>query len=144
MKPLVKLSQEPKARSSSARQPSRSGLRASANLSLLLVSDSLLLPRRRRLGERRRPLSRLRPTLCRRRASTKYARPFSFLQLCETEHPNTLTKLFVFGSESSNNMLPTNFDSCCKNYRVYMCTLMSYAGSSPAQNRGLCAISILI
>jgi hypothetical protein len=44
----------------------------------------------------------------------------------------TLTKLFVFGSESSYNILPTNFDFICKNYRVYMCTPMSYAGSAPA------------
>ena len=36
--------------------------------------------------------------------------------------PQTLTKLSVFGSESSYNRLPTNFDFVCKNYRVYMCT----------------------
>jgi hypothetical protein len=45
--------------------------------------------------------------------------------------PQTLTKLFVFGSESSYNILPTNFDFVCKNYRVHMCTPMSYAGSAP-------------
>ena len=44
-------------------------------------------PWRRRLGERRRHSSRLHPALCRRRASTRYARPFAFLLLCETEHP---------------------------------------------------------
>ena len=46
----------------------------------------------------------------------------------------TLTKLFVFGSESSYNILPTNFDFVCKYYRMYMCTPMSYAGSTPALN----------
>ena len=45
--------------------------------------------------------------------------------------PQTLTKLFVFGSESSYNILTTNFDFVCKNYRVCMCTPMSYAGSAP-------------
>ena len=30
--------------------------------------------------------------------------------------PQTLTKLFVFESESSYNILPTNFDFVCKNY----------------------------
>ena len=91
----------------------------------------LFLPWRRRLGERRRHLSLLRPALCRRRASIRYARPFSFLLPCEAEHPQTLTKLFVFGSESSYNILPTNSDFVCKNYRVYMCTPMPYAGSAP-------------
>jgi len=48
--------------------------------------------------------------------------------------PRTLTKLFVFGSEPSYNILvlPTNFDFVCKNYWVYMCTPMSYAASAPA------------
>ena len=86
--------------------------------SLRLSPRLVFLPRRRRLGDRRRHSSRLHPALCRRRASTRYGRPFSFLLLCETEHPQTLTKLFVFGSESSYITLPTNFDFVCKNYRV--------------------------
>ena len=63
-------------------------------------------------GERRCHLSRLRPALRRRRASSRYARPFSFLLLCEMDGaPQTLTKLFVFGSESSYNILPTGVTS---------------------------------
>jgi hypothetical protein len=49
----------------------------------------LLLSYRRRLGERRRHLSRLPPALCRRRASSRYVRPFSFHLLCETEARST-------------------------------------------------------
>jgi len=45
--------------------------------------------------------------------------------------PQTLTKLFVFGSESSYKILPTNFYFVCKNYWVYMCSPMFYAGSAP-------------
>ena len=77
--------------------PSRSGLAglrfipSLCFLSLSLLSDSpplLFLPwQRRRLGERRRHLSRLRPAICRRRASSRYVRPFYFLLLCKTEHP---------------------------------------------------------
>jgi hypothetical protein len=44
--------------------------------------------------------------------------------------PQTLINLFVFGSESSYKILPANFDFVCKNYRVYMCTPLSYAGSA--------------
>jgi hypothetical protein len=45
--------------------------------------------------------------------------------------PQTLAKLFVFGSESSY------FDFVRKNYLVYMCTPMSYAWSAPAWRLGL-------
>jgi hypothetical protein len=58
--------------------------------------------------------------------------PLLFPSAVRDGAPQTLTKLFVFGSESSYNILPTNFDFICKNYRVYMCTPMSYAGSAPA------------
>ena len=34
-------------------------------------------------------------------------------------------------SESSYNILPTNFDFVCKKYRVYMCTPTFYTGSAP-------------
>ena len=88
---------------------------------LPLLSDSLLpgIPSSVALpslaaatGERRCHLSRLRPALRRRRASSRYARPFSFLLLCEMDGaPQTLTKLFVFGSESSYNILPTGVTS---------------------------------
>jgi len=58
--------------------------------------------------------------------------PLLFPSAVRDGAPQTLTKLFVFGSESSYyNILPTNFDSVCKNYRVYICTPMSYAGSAP-------------
>jgi hypothetical protein len=105
-------------------------LRAQVHLPLFLkpfpfsrTLSSLALPSwRRRVGERRR------------RTSTKYARPFLFASAVRDGAPRTLTKLFVFGSESSYNMLPTNFDFVCKNYRVYMCTPMSYAGSAPAHD----------
>jgi len=88
------------------------------------LSDSLLpllfLHWRRRLGERRRHLSCLRPALCRRRAILQVCPPFLFPSAVRDGAPQTLTKLFVFGSESSYNVLPTNFDFVCKNYRVYM------------------------
>jgi hypothetical protein len=71
------------------------------------------------------------PSVCRRRASTRYARPFSSLSAVRDGAPQTLSKLFVFGSESSYNILPTNFDFVCKNYRVYMCIPMSYTGPGP-------------
>jgi hypothetical protein len=61
--------------------------------------------------------------------------PLLFPSAVRDGAPQTLTKLFVFGSESSYNTLPTNFDFVCKNYRVYMCTPMSYAGSARI-NRG--------
>jgi hypothetical protein len=57
--------------------------------------------------------------------------PLLFPSAVRDGAPQTLTKLFVFGSESSYNILPTNFDFVCKNYRVYMCTPMSDAGSTP-------------
>ena len=50
--------------------------------------------------------------------------PLLFPSAVRDGAPQTLTKLFVFGSESSCNILPTNFDSVCKNYRVYTCTPM--------------------
>ena len=48
--------------------------------------------------------------------------PLLFPSAVRDGAPQTLTKLFVFGSESSYNILPTNFDFVYKNYRVYMCT----------------------
>jgi len=63
-------------------------------------------------------------------ASSRYA-PLLFPSAVRDGAPQTLTKLFVFGSESSYNILPTNFDFVCENYRVYMCAPMSYAGSAP-------------
>ena len=61
-----------------------------------------------------------------------FAQPFAgderILQVCphllfpsavrDRAAPQTLTNLFVFGSESSYNILPTNFDFVCMNYRV--------------------------
>jgi hypothetical protein len=55
-----------------------------------------------------------------------------------------LTKLFVFGFESSCNILPTNFDFLCKNYRMYMCTPMSYVGSTPVPIRIVCLLRICL
>ena len=62
-----------------------------------------------------------------------FAQPFAgderILQVCppllfpfavQDGAPQTLTKLFIFGSESSYNISPTNFDFVCKNYRVYI------------------------
>jgi hypothetical protein len=57
--------------------------------------------------------------------------PLLFPSAVRDGAPQTLTKLFVFGSASSYNILPTNFDFVCKNYRVYIYTPMSYAGSAP-------------
>ena len=79
---------------------SRSGLRASGSHLLPLfvpflgLSPLLFLPWRRRLGERRRHFSRLRQALCRRRASSRYGRPYSFLLLCEseTEHAEAIPR----------------------------------------------------
>ena len=45
--------------------------------------------------------------------------------------PPNPNKTIVFGSESSYNVLPADLDFVCKNYRVYMCTPVSYAGSAP-------------
>ena len=45
-----------------------------------------------------------------------------------TPNPN---KTICIRIRSSHSRLPTNFDFVCKNYRVYMCTRMSYAGSTP-------------
>ena len=59
--------------------------------------------------------------------------PLLFPSAVRDGAPQTLTKLFVFGSESSYNILPTNFDFFCMDYRVYMCTPMSYAGYAPAK-----------
>ena len=46
--------------------------------------------------------------------------PLLFPSAVRDGAPQTLTKLLLFGSESSCNILPTNFDFVCKNYRVYM------------------------
>jgi hypothetical protein len=67
--------------------------------------------------------------------------PLLFPSAVRDGAPQTLTELFVFGSESSYNILPTNFDFVCKNYRVYICTPMSYAGSAPADICGMLAIT---
>ena len=90
-------------------------------LSRTLSSPPLFfLPWLRRLGERRRHLSCLR--------TQPFAGDERILQVCppllfpsavRDGASQTLTKLFVFGSESSHNILPTNFDFVCKNYRVY-------------------------
>ena len=107
-------------------------------LSSLGLSPALLfLTWRRRLGERRRHLSCLRPALCRRRAHPQVCSPLLFSSAVRDGAPQTLTKLLVFGSESSCNILPTNFDFVCKNYRVYMCAPMSYAGSAPHESAHL-------
>ena len=58
-------------------------------------------------------------------------RPLLFPSSVPDGAPRTLTILFVFGSESSYIRLPSNFDFVCKNYRVYMCTPISYAGPAP-------------
>jgi hypothetical protein len=63
--------------------------------------------------------------------------PLLFHSAVRDGAPLTLTKLFVFGSESSYDILPTNFDFVCKNYRVYIWTPMSYAGSAPASHLDL-------
>ena len=65
-------------------------------------------------------------------SASRYAcAPLLFPSAVRDGAPQTLTKLFVFGYESSYNTLPTNFDLVCKNYRVYMCTPTFYAGSAP-------------
>jgi hypothetical protein len=51
-----------------------------------------------------------------------------------TRNPNKTICIRIW---SSYNMLPTNFDFVCKNYRVYMCTPMPYAGSAPGFNMRL-------
>ena len=45
--------------------------------------------------------------------------PLLFPSAVRDGAPQTLTKLFVFGSESSYNILPAIMDFVCKNYRVY-------------------------
>ena len=78
-----------------------------------------LLPWRRRLGERRRHLSCLRLALCRRRAVLQVCPPFLFPSAVRDGAPQTLTKLLLFGSESSCNILPTNFDFVCPRLILY-------------------------
>ena len=66
-------------------------------------------------------------------SASRYAcAPLLFPSAVRDGAPQTLTKLFAFGSESSYNILPTNFDFVRKNNLVYMCTPMFYAGSAPA------------
>ena len=48
--------------------------------------------------------------------------PLLFHSAVRDGAPQTLTKLFVFGSESSYNILPTNFDFVCKN--VHLCPML--------------------
>jgi len=48
--------------------------------------------------------------------------PLLFPSAVRNGAPQTLTKLFVFGSESSYNILPTNFDFVCKN--VHLCPML--------------------
>ena len=54
--------------------------------------------------------------------------PLLFPSAVRDGAPQTLTKLFVLGSESSYNILSTNFDFVCKR------TPMSYVGSAPAHD----------
>jgi len=59
--------------------------------------------------------------------------PLPFPSAVRDGAPPNPNKTIVFGSESSYNVLPANLDFVCKNYRVYMCTPVSYAGSAPVQ-----------
>ena len=101
---------------------------------LKLSLHSLLpcfVPRRRRLGERRRHLSCLRPALRRRRAHP-LGMPATSLSFCRarrsTPNPNKTICIRIWFQLQYK---PTNFEFVCKNYRVYMCTPMSYAGPAP-------------
>ena len=101
--------------------------------SLGLSPPLLFLPWRRRLGERRRHSC---PVFAQRfdgdERILQVCPPLLFPSAVRDGAPQTLTKLFLFGSESRYyNILPTNFDFVCKNYRVYMCTPISYAGPAP-------------
>ena len=117
-------------------EPSPSGLRASGSahlcstVSLLLPFSLTLLfhPWRRRLGERQRHSSRLSPALCRRRVHPPGMPRPPLLFPCAVRDgaPQTLTKLSVFGSESSYNILS------------YLLTWMSYAGSVPGSSNNCC------
>ena len=84
------------------------------------------LPWRRRLGERRRYLSCLRPALCRRRAYPP-GMPTPSLSLCcarrSTPNPNKTICIRIW----IQLQYITNFDFVCQNYRVF------YAGSAPEQ-----------
>ena len=60
-------------------------------------------------------------------------RPLLFPCAVPDGAPLTLTKLFVFGSESSYITLPTNFDFVCKNYR-----------SAPASRNSFCSRGIVL
>ena len=98
---------------------------------LLISSLEIFRPWRRRLGERRpSPL----PATS---ASSRYAAPAPSLSLCcarlSTPNPNKTICIRIW-IQLQYIELPTNLDFVCKNknYRVYMCTPMSYAGSAPA------------
>jgi hypothetical protein len=77
--------------------------------SLGLSPPLLFLPWRRRLGERRRHLSCLRPALCRRRAHPPGMPAPSFSFCCARRSTPNPNKTICIRSESSYN-IPTNFD----------------------------------
>ena len=90
----------------------------------------IFLPWRRRLRERRpSPLAAT-------SAPSRYAAPAPSLTLCcarrSTPNPNKTICIRIW-IQLQYIELPTNLDFVCKNknYRVYMCTPMSYAGSAP-------------
>ena len=99
--------------------------------SLGLSPPLLFLRWRGRLGKRRRHLSCLRPALRRRRAHPP-GMPATSLSFCcarrSTPNPNKTICIRIWFQLQYK---PTNFDFVCKNYRVYMCTPMSYAGPAP-------------
>ena len=72
-------------------------------------------------------------------ASSKYAAQARSLSLCcarrSTPNPNKTNCIRIW-IQLQYIELPTNLDFVCKNknYRVYMCTPMSYAGSAPVDH----------
>ena len=85
---------------------------SSAHFSQTFPFAQTLLPWRRRLGERRRHLSRLRQALCRRRASSRYAAPSLSFRCARRSTPNPNKTI-------------------CIRIRIQL-QYMSYAGSAPA------------
>ena len=121
------------ARSSSAHwQPSASRHQGSPAQGLRLISVPFLLSLlAATIGRAAAPFITSSPSPLPATSIHQVCPPLRFPSALRDGAPQTLTKLFVFGSESSYNILPAIFDFVCKNYRVYMCTRMSYAGSTP-------------
>ena len=103
-------------------------------LSLSLLSNSLLLALpslAATTGRAAAPFATSSPSALPATSILQVCPPLPFPSAVRDGAPPNPNKTIVFGSESSYNVLPANLDFVCKNYRVYMCTPVYYAGSAP-------------